>query len=208
MTTQSLDRAKKEFLITLAALREVVLAVAERVNRRVQVMRLHWQTTEIATRMEGLYQEVGERLTNLAARDKEALSPGWGPDQVEAILQDVTPWLRQHRKDLSQVTASMRELEVEALTEELLKVHQDLTNRSGTIQRLVVVRGANVIGRPVPHLGLPPAVRVAGVFRGPTALTVNGHTGLKAGDVVVLVGPRAEVARVVAWFTEGQSASA
>lgn len=208
MTTQSMARVKKEFGITVAACREVVLAVAERVNRRVQVMRLQWHTAEITSRMEALFQGVGGRFSDLSARENGRPVRPTDPDLMEAILQDATPRLRQLREELSQVTARIRDLEMDALADELLKFQQDLATRSSTIERVPVARGAPVIGQSVPQLELSPMVRVAAVFRGMTALTITAHTVLKAGDVVVLVGPRADVHQVVSRFTEEHSVSA
>ncbi len=208
MTTPSLDRIKQEFWITVAAFREVVLTVAERVNRRVQIMRLHWQIVELTSRMEAIFQQVGGRLTDLTAKDNDKPAKPQDPVLMEAILQEATPRLDLHRDELAQVTVRMRELEIDTLAEDLLKFQQDLASRSSTIERLAVARGAAVIGQSVPQLGLSPPVRVAAVFRGTTALTVNRHSILKAGDVVVLVGPRIEVKQAASWFTEGHSASA
>jgi K+/H+ antiporter YhaU regulatory subunit KhtT len=208
MTTPSLDRVKKEFWITVAAFREVVLTVAERVNRRVQVMRLQWHMSALTSQIEAIYQQVGGRLTDLTAKDNDEPAKPQDPALMEKILQEATPRLGQLRDELAQVTVRMRELEIDTLTEDLLKFQQDLASRLSTIERVVVARGATVIGQSVPQLGLSLPVRVAAVFRGTTALTVNGHSALKAGDVVVLVGPRTEVKQAASWFTEGHPASA
>ncbi len=208
MNTPSLDRIKQEFWITVAAFREVVLTVAERVNRRVQIMRLHWQIVELTSRMEAIYQQVGGRLTDLTAKDNDKPAKPQDPALMEAILQEATPRLGQLRDELTQVTVRMRDLEIDTLAEDLLKFQQDLASRSSTVERVAVARGAPVIGQSVPQLGLSPPVRVAALFRGTTALTVNGHSTLKAGDVVVLVGPRTEVKQAASWFTEGHPVSA
>ena len=42
MTAEFLQRIRKEFTLTLTGLRETVLAISERVNRKVQVLKLHW----------------------------------------------------------------------------------------------------------------------------------------------------------------------
>jgi septation ring formation regulator EzrA len=167
MTTPSLDRVKREFWITVAAFREVVLTVAERVNRRVQIMRLQWHMAELTSRMEAVYQQVGGRLTDLTTKDNDNPARPQDPALMETILQEATPRLGQLRDELTQVTVRMRELEIDTLAEDLLKIQQDLASRSSTIERVAVARGAAVIGQSVPQLGLSPPVRVAAVFRGP-----------------------------------------
>lgn len=203
-----LGRIKKEAWVTIVAFREVTFAIAERVNRRVQIMRLQWQATELASRIDSVYIEVGKRLANLAAMNTETRRSAADPDHVSVILERMTPLLQQLRDDLSQVAAHLRELEIDTLTETLLRFQQDLISHSRTIERAVVARRAVVLGRSVSQLGLAPMVRIAAVFRGTTALTISGHTGLKAGDVVVLIGPRADVKQALLWFTEGQVALA
>ncbi|MFQ5932674.1 MAG: TrkA C-terminal domain-containing protein, partial [Nitrospiraceae bacterium] len=68
--------------------------------------------------------------------------------------------------------------------------------------------GAAVVGRAISDLSLPATTRVMAVFRGPALLSPLGTESLRAGDMVMLIGPRHDVRAVRTRFTEQQRASA
>ncbi|TLY43478.1 MAG: hypothetical protein E6K61_01930, partial [Nitrospirae bacterium] len=85
---------------------------------------------------------------------------------------------------------------------------QDLTVRAATLERISVARGSAVLDQPVSQLSLPPATRVVAVCRGPAFLVVDQQLVLRAGDIVILIGPRAELKTAVSQFLEPQRVSA
>ena len=66
-----LARFRKELWITGSALYETVVAIAERVNRKVHVLRLHSQATFLLTQIRLLHRQVGPRIA-----DHLSVSPG------------------------------------------------------------------------------------------------------------------------------------
>ena len=107
-----------------------------------------------------------------------------------------------------QIDALVRELEADTLREDLVRIQQDLTVRAATLERISVARGSAVLGQPVSQLSLPPATRVVAVCRGPAFLVVDQQLVLRAGDIVILIGPRAELKTAVSQFLEPQRVSA
>ncbi|MGH7235013.1 MAG: TrkA C-terminal domain-containing protein [Nitrospiraceae bacterium] len=208
MTTEFLQRIRKEVSVTQDAVREIVIGLSERVNRKVQTLKLHWRAASLSDQRESALQELGAYLASLLAqtsglpeRDSERLG-------AEARVVEAASRVRGLKKESMEIDALVRELEADALREDLLRIQQDLTVRAATLERISVPQGSSVLGQPVSHLSLPPATRVVAVCRGPAFLAVDQHLVLRAGDIVILVGPRTELKTAVSQFIEPQRVSA
>jgi len=190
MTAEFVRRIRKEFTLTARGIHETVLAVAERVNRKVQVLRLHWEAASLSGQIERLHQQLGAALCAvLAPHDgRHALEIAHGT--TEQYLSDISSRVRTLKKALLQVDPRVRQIESEAVREDLLNLERDLFHRSATIERLRVVPGAAASGCPVGQLGLPASV----LFR--------------PGDMVVLLGLRDELKSVLPLFSERKRATA
>jgi hypothetical protein len=197
MTTEFLQRIRKEFTLTLTGAHEAILAVSERVNRKVQILKLHWQASSIIDHIETIQQETGAFLADHLLRDRAPSAQTTHrtplePDhpEIAAKLPSAASRIRLLKNDLQRIDALTRELETEALSEDLRKVQHDLCTRSAAIERIVVPVGSSACGRTVAQLGLPPGIRVAAVLRGPALLTDLDSLPLRAGDIILLVGLR------------------
>jgi hypothetical protein len=202
MTLEFLHRIRREITVTLTGIHEAVIAVSERVNRKVQILKLHWQASSLSDQLETLYSSVGQSLS-------EVPSGGWalpGQPETEARLAEAAARVRVMKHELSLVEARIRELETEALREDLLKLQHDLFIQSAAIQPVVVAAGSAAIGQSAGQVVLPATIRIAGVVRGHSLLVALDSVWLGAGDIVVLLGPRADLNRIVSYFVEKQRA--
>lgn len=208
MTSQFLQRIRKDIQINLEAIRELVLALAERVNRRVQVLRLHWQAAEVTDELAALQQDLGASLCDLLQS-----AGGRGPRdgdlaEARALLAQTATRVRLLKQDIARMDALVSELERETVVEVLHEIQRDLSLRSAAIERVVVGREAEVIGRAAKDLGLPSTARVVALFRGPTLMIPDNDFTFRAGDIVVLLGLRADLKAVLPSFLGRQRVSA
>ncbi len=204
MTAEFLQRIRKEFTLTLTGLHETVLSISERVSRKVQVLKLHWQASAISHQIESVHQETGAILAEHLAQDSERPTQAPNRLEIEARLSAAASRTRLLKHDLLQVDALARELEADTLREDFLKIQRDLFTRSAAMERIVVPPGTAACGQTVTQLGLSPAIRVAAVLRGPTLLLPLETLPLRAGDIVLLVGPRDELKYALPSFFEKQ----
>ncbi len=202
MTVEFIRRIRKEFTLTARGIHETVLAVAERVNRKVQILKLHWQAASLCDEIERLQQHLGAELCTVFAAHDGGQSQAALPGLTEQRVAETASRVRLLKKELLQVDPQLRQIESEALREDLLNLERDFFLRSATIERLRVAQGAPAIGCAIGQLGLPSSVRVAAVLRGP-ALLLNFETVLfRPGDTVILLGLRDELKTVLPLFLE------
>jgi hypothetical protein len=198
------QRLVKEAKITLSGTREAILAISERVNRKTQTLRLHWQAATLTHQMEDISRTVGHALCDLA------VPSGHDTDVVRVQLAARTHLLegatavRVLKQELTHIEGAIRDLELEALHEGLVQIQRDLTNRSASLSRFVVTPDSAAVGLSLLQLDLPTMTQVAALLRGPTLLSPSAEVFLRAGDIVILLGPQAELQRVASHFV-GQS---
>ncbi|MBI4401463.1 MAG: hypothetical protein HY581_07520 [Nitrospirae bacterium] len=208
MTAEFLQRIRKEVTINLEALREIVIAISERVNRKVQILKLHWQAAKVLTQVESVHRDLGESVCTLLPHDGEGHGLELDRPKIQAKLAEAASRLRQLKKELGHIDSMARELESETVQEDLFKIQYDLAARSASIERVQVVPGAAAIGCSVGQLRLTPTTRVVAIFRGATLLTSLDTVVVQSGDVVVLLGLRTDLKSVVPIFIEKQRATA
>ncbi len=68
MSLELLGRVHKELSITGSAFYETILAISERVNRKVQIIRLHWHASTLLQQSEHLTGEVGQQIVDQVSR--------------------------------------------------------------------------------------------------------------------------------------------
>ena len=118
MTATIFHRITKEARITVSGLQEAVLAVSERVNRRVQILRLHWQAASLHRQILVAHRETGMALCDL---------PGLLDSIDSTLVQELSVHAEMHMRqsagsirllqaELMTIEAAIRELEIEALT--------------------------------------------------------------------------------------------
>src|SRR4030066_202845 len=136
MSLELLGRIQQELSITGSALYETILAIAERVNRKVQVLRLHSQASNLLSQIEQVHGELGRQIATLCAKrppfSHEATLPS---DQLDRVLSQAGDRIQQLRRTLLTVDGYIRELKLETIHHELLTLQQDLSLRAAAFER-------------------------------------------------------------------------
>ena len=202
MSLELLGRVHKELSITGSALYEAVLAISERVNRKIQIIRLHWHASMVLERMDRLTAEVGSKLVDqVTRRFLTRDQPESALVILDATLTSAATRVQEYKQSLLEIDAQIRELRLEAIHEDLLALQHDLSLRSGGIERLTIVRGAPAVGHSIAAMPQSSSVHVAMVLRGPFLLGPDENLSFRPGDIVILIGIRTELDHVIAWFT-------
>jgi len=202
------ERLTKEASITLVGTREAVLGLSERVNRKTQLLRLHWQAATLTHEMEKVSRNVGQTLCDLATLSHQDTGMTTAILQVRAHLFESAAAVRDLKQELTNVERSIRELEVEVLHEDLIKIQRDLISRSAGLSRLVVMPGSSAIGLSLVQLNVPEMTQAVALLRGPSLLSPTAEVPIRAGDIVVLLGPQAELQQVASYFAPHSHAEA
>ena len=207
MSLELLGRIQQELSITGSAIYETVLTLAERANRKVQVLRLHSQASTLLSQIEQVHAELGRQIATLCARrppfSHESTLPA---DQLERFLGQAGDRVQQLKQTLLSVDSHIRELKLETIHHELLTLQQDLSLRAAAIERFPVIQGSPVIGRTLAELALPTSVRLVMVLRGPFLVPPDGALVLRVDDVLVFIGLQEDLALVVSEFTQARTA--
>lgn len=208
MSLELLGRVQRELSITGSAIYETILALAERANRKVQVLRLHSQASSLLSQIEQAHGELGRQMAALCAKrppfSHESTLPA---DQLERVLGQAVDRIQLLKRTLLTVDSTIRELKLETIHDELLTLQQDLSFRAAAIERFPVGRGSPVIGRRLAEVALPASVRLITVLRGPFLVPPDDALVLRVDDVLVMIGLQEDLAQVVSEFTQARSAT-
>ncbi|MDH4087222.1 MAG: TrkA C-terminal domain-containing protein [Nitrospira sp.] len=209
MTFELLGRVHKELSITGHAFYETILSISELVNRKVQIIRLHWQASTLLQRIDDVTAEVGQQIVvQVSDRLQDQSHPDSVVGVIDQTLADAISRVQELKQTLIGVDAEIRELKIETVHQNLLSLQQDLALRSGGIERLTVVRGAAAAGQPLSALPQGSSTSVAAVLRGPFLLAPTHDLQFRPGDIVVLVGAQTELDQLVSWFAGQRSFTA
>jgi K+/H+ antiporter YhaU regulatory subunit KhtT len=202
MIFELLGRVHKELSITGQAFYETLLSISELVNRKVQIIRLHWQAATLLQQIDDVTAKVGQQIV---AQVSDRLVYQNHPDSVVGVidqaLADAISRVQELKQSLSGVDAQIRELKIETVHQDLLSLQRDLALRSGGIERLTVARGAAAVGQPLSALPRYSSAYVATVLRGPFLLAPANDLLFRPDDIVVLIGAQSELDQLVLWFT-------
>jgi K+/H+ antiporter YhaU regulatory subunit KhtT len=202
MKFELVGRIHKELSISGQAFYETILSIAELVNRKVQVIRLHWQAATLLQQMDNVTAKVGQQLV---APVGDRLLHHTHSDStlgvIDQVLAGTSARVHALKQALTGVDAQIRELKVEAVHQDLLALQRDLALRSAGIERLTVVRGAPAAGQPLSALRQYSSVYVATVLRGPFLLAPTDDLLFRPGDIVVLIGAQTDLDQLVSWVT-------
>jgi hypothetical protein len=202
MTFELLGRIHKELSITGHAFYETILSISEQVNRKVQIIRLHWQASALLQQIDDVTAKIGEQIAKqVSDRLLYQNQPNSVISVMDQMLTDALSRVQELKQSLIGVDAQIRELKIEAVHQELLSLQRDLTLRSGGIERLTVVRGAAAVGQPLSALPHSPSAYVATILRGPFLLPPTNDLLFRPGDIVVLIGAQTELDQLLFWFT-------
>jgi len=206
MSLELLGRIQQELSITGSAIYETVLALAERANRKVQVLRLHSQASSLLSQIEEVHGELGRQIATLCARRPPySHEPAPRSDQLESVLGQAGDRVQHLKRTLLNIDSQIRELKLETIHHELLTLQQDLSLRAAAIERLPLARGSPMIGRALAEMALPSSVRLVTVLRGPFLVPPDQTLVLRVDDILVMIGLQEDLAQVTSEFTQARS---
>lgn len=202
MTFELLGRVHKELSITGHAFYETVLSISELVNRKVQIIRLHWQASTLLQQIDDVTARLGQHIVvQVSDRMLYQNQPDSVVGVIDQMLADAVSRVQELKQSLIGVDVQIRELKVETVHQDLLSLQRDLALRAGGMERLTVVRGAAAAGQPLSALPRYSSAYVATVLRGSFLLAPTDDLLFRPGDIVVLIGSQAELNQLVSWFT-------
>ena len=202
MSLELLGRIQQELSITGSAVYETVLALAERVNRKVQILRLHNQSSNLLSQIEQDHGDLGRHIAALCTK-RPPFSHESTPvsDQLRGIFGQASDRIQHLKHTLLNVDSQIRELKLETIHHELLTLQQELSLRAAAIERVPVVQESPVIGKRLTEIVLPPSVRLVTVLRGPFLVSPDDTLILRVDDVLVMIGLRTDLAQAVSEFS-------
>ncbi|MBH0179319.1 MAG: TrkA C-terminal domain-containing protein [Nitrospira sp.] len=199
MSLEFFGRLHKELSITGSALYEIVLSISERVNRKTQIIRLHWHASGVLQRINEVTAEVGRQIVDHIGRPFS--NQNQHDSAMETTVSHAAARVQELKQSLTQIDGQIRELKLEAIHEDSLKLQQDLTVRSAKIERLTITRHAAAVGQTISALPRSSSVHIASVLRGPFLLAPSEGLIFRTDDIVILIGIESELDRLVTWFT-------
>jgi TrkA family protein len=207
MSLELLGRLQQELSITGSAIYETVIALAERANRKVQVLRLHTQASTLINQIEQIHGDLGREIATLSAKrlphSHESPPPS---DQLDHVLAQASDRVQQLKQTLLSVDSLIRELKLETIHQELLTLQQDLSLRAAAIERVTIVRGSPVIGKALAEVTLPASIHFVTVLRGPFLIQPDAALVLRTDDILVIIGLQADLEQIVSEFTPDRNA--
>jgi len=206
MSLELLGRIQQELSITGSAIYETVLALAERANRKVQVLKLHSHASSLLSQIEEVHGQLGRQIATLCARRPPySHEPPLRSDQLESVLGQAGDRVQHLKRTLLNVDSQIRELRLETIHHELLTLQQDLSLRAAAIERLPLARGSPMIGKTLAEVTLPSSVRLVTVLRGPFLVPPDHTLVLRADDILVMIGLQEDLAQVTSEFSQTRS---
>jgi len=206
MSFELLGRVHKEFSITGSALYEAILAIAERVNRKVQIIRLHWQASRLLERMDRVSGDVGQEIVDHVTKRWNTNGPvDSGVSTLDALLHRATAGVQDLKRSLVQIDTQIRGLKLEAIHQELLHLQRDLSLRSAAIERLSIRAHARAVGQPLSACPRSSSVHIVTILRGPSLLAPEADVVFRPDYIVVMIGLQSEMDDLVDWFTDSRS---
>jgi TrkA-C domain len=207
MSIELLGRIQQELSITGSAIYETVLALAERANRKVQVLRLHSQASSLLNQIEQGHGDIGRQIAALSAkRPPFSHESTPQPNQLESVLGQAGDQIQYLKQTLLSVDSQIRDLKLETVHHDLLTLQQDLSLRAAAIERFPVLKGSPYAGRTVAQVALPTSVRLVTVLRGPFFVPPDDTLVLRVDDVLIMIGLQTELAQVAFDITQARNA--
>lgn len=202
MIFELFSRIHKELTLTGHTFYETVLAVSEQVNRKVHILRLHWQASVLLQRIDDATSTVGQHLARHVSTMRRGHSEyEFALRTLQETLGGALTRIQDLKRALNRVDMHIREIKLETIREDLVSLQRDLTLRSAGIERLLVSRNAAAASQPLRALPPVPSSRVMAILRGPSLLTPHEDFAFRAGDIVVVIGPQIELDQLIPWFT-------
>ncbi len=209
MNFELLSRIHKELTVTGHTFYETILAISEQVNRKVLIIRLHWQASVLLQRVDDVTSTVGQQVAQqISAMRRDQHQPESVIRALHDTLTEALTRVQDLKRALNKVDTHIREIKLETIRENLVSLQRDLTLRTAGIERLLISRGAAAAGQPLRALPPLPSSRVVTVLRGPFLLPPSDDLIFRAGDIVVVIGAQTELDQLIPWFTGQRSLTA
>ncbi|TAL09021.1 MAG: hypothetical protein EPO02_11505, partial [Nitrospirae bacterium] len=160
-----------------------VMAVAERVARRVQVTKLQLQAEDAEARLRQAQESLGQRL--YAAHTTQPHDPA-NLDEALPLCEDI----RAEQRALQEIRDRLASRYDDVLIVPLIRLQEDLQTGGGTIERVTITPRAQADGKPLGEVALPESVRIVLVRRNDSLLFPSAQMILRAGDQVTVIGNR------------------
>jgi len=207
MSLEFIGRLQREFSLTTSAVYETVFAIAERVNRKVHILRLHGQAAKVLSQIETVQAALGREIAEtIPARSSPASKGSFDMQDLEGRLTKSTDRVHHLKQTLLELDATIRELKLEAIHEDLLTLQQELSLRSATIERVLISKNCRAIGKSIEELSLPSSLRVVSVFRGPFLVPPSDGFAFRPDDVAIIIGLKTDLEQAAFWFTPSRTA--
>lgn len=196
-----LTRLRQELRFTLATVEEGTLAIAERVNRKVQLMRLHWQASQIQAALSRVHRHLGETLSQDVAEPGLSSEARVSTPAVDEVLHQSLPQVQSYKEQLERISTQVGVLRSEFVHDDLVRYYRDIQIRGETFAYVPVARGSSCIGLPFEALASRYEVRVLMVVRGAVLLNPTDRSMIRAGDQLALAGQAEVLTPCVAQLT-------
>ncbi|MEC4889641.1 MAG: TrkA C-terminal domain-containing protein [Nitrospira sp.] len=165
-------------------------------------MRLHWQASSILARIDEVTHTLGQQIATSVSH--RAAGRGAKDSDLSDLDTSVT-WAHQRIQDLKRALAGIdteiRQLKLETIHADLLRLQQDLSVRSAGIERITISRGAAAVGQTISNVPRSSSIHIATVIRGPFLLAPSDDLVFRIGDIVILIGAQTELDHLTQWFT-------
>ncbi|MEK7300896.1 MAG: hypothetical protein AAB072_07330, partial [Nitrospirota bacterium] len=157
-----LNRLQKELSVTGTALHEAVISIAERVNRKVQILRLHWQASSVLERIDAVSHDLGHQIVDQIARRPSEHRP-LDPDlsEVDSTINRATARIQTLKQSLVELDVQIRQLKLETIHEDLLRLQQDLSQRSAGIERVRIPQSSAAVGQRISDVPRSSSIHIA-----------------------------------------------
>lgn len=175
--------ALRTLSISFDGAKEAVMAVAERVARRVQVTKLQLQAEDAETRLKQAYEALGQNLyTAHAIRSPETAKI----DSTLPLCEDI----RAEQRALQEIRDRLASRYDDVLILPLIRLQEDLQAGGGTIERVTITPNAQADGKSLDEVTFPESVLIVLIRRHDSLIIPSAQMILRAGDQVTIIGNR------------------
>ncbi|MFO0773489.1 MAG: hypothetical protein U0172_02330 [Nitrospiraceae bacterium] len=207
-------RLYREFRISLDSIEEAVLAIAERVQRKAQLGRLHWNAASLTQQIGTINRDLGRTLVNhvegsAQLRRRMMLAPATVPTtptdsstDPDDNLQQASTRIQQLKSQLIALESRIQTVRQDLLRDDVQRVGRDLETRGWTLQYVTVKESASGTLMTLADLTATTDAQVPFVVSGDRVLKPSALQHVRPGDVLLLIGPKDDVVRCAALVQE------
>ncbi len=198
-------RLQRELRITVATLEETVLAVAEQVQRKVRLLRLHWQAAQIQEQITLVHRGIGQAVAAAihGTPGRRLTSDSLDETTLTTELARGQEQIRALKAQMLHTDSRIQVLRAEAMRDDLKECLRDLESRGWSLEYVTLRDGMPLVGRYLGDLMATPNLRPLGLLRGPSLLPVDPGLALRADDRLLLMGTPEALSQCRSLLAEG-----